>query len=61
MRYKLTSQAEADLLEIWRYTAKTWGKTQADRYFGKIEDCFKNIAADKARSKPPLAVFWTIK
>jgi toxin ParE1/3/4 len=57
MRYELTSEAEADLLNIWDYTAKTWGKAQADRYFAKIEDCFENIAAGKVRRKQPLAAY----
>jgi toxin ParE1/3/4 len=60
-KYELTSHAEADLLEIWRYTAKTWGRAQADRYFSSIEDCFKNIAAGKAVSKKPLAAHPKLK
>lgn len=53
--YELTCAAEDDVLRIWRYTAKEWGKQQADRYFGKIEECFETIAGGRARSKQPLA------
>lgn len=30
------AQAEADLLEIWRYSFETWGEAQADRYYDAL-------------------------
>ena len=59
--YKITEDAEADLLKIWQYTAKTWGRAQADNYFHQIEDCFNKIAAGKARSRQPLAAHKKLK
>jgi len=59
--YELTLQAEDDLLGIWRYTAKHWGKPQADRYFGTIEACFNAIGAGEVRSKNPLPAYKNLK
>lgn len=55
--YKLTRQAEADLLEIWHYTAKTWGRMQADRYLRQLESCFKKIAKGEIVGKRPLSSY----
>jgi toxin ParE1/3/4 len=30
--YRLSPRAERDLVEIWRYTNKQWGREQANRY-----------------------------
>ena len=60
-KYELTEQAEADIISIWRYTAKNWGKTQADNYFKKIENCFDKIANDKIVGKTPLAAYKKLK
>ena len=30
--YRLTPAAKYDLLEIWNYTKKNWGKKQAEKY-----------------------------
>ena len=32
-----TPLAEADLKDIWRYSFKNWGETQADDYLEKLE------------------------
>lgn len=52
--YELTLDAEHDLLDIARYTIKTWGREQADRYETKLTDCFAAIAAGQARASTPL-------
>ncbi len=49
--YELTSEAEADLEEIARYTIEEWGESQAESYLGKISQCLKNIATNKAASR----------
>lgn len=36
MKYRLRSQAEADLEEIWSYTVARWGLTQAEKYMGGV-------------------------
>jgi len=50
--YELTLDAESDLEEISRYTIKQWGEEQAKVYLDKISQCFKDIAKDKAVSRP---------
>ena len=36
--------AQADLAGIWRYSAKTWGPNQADRYTDEIRDACQVLA-----------------
>lgn len=38
--YGLTPLAEADLEEIWRYTAETWSVQQADKYILTLSQIF---------------------
>jgi toxin ParE1/3/4 len=45
-RYIVLPKAEADLHDIWRYTAEHWGVEQADRYIRDIEMRFQAIADD---------------
>ena len=49
--YDLTLAAETDLRDIWRYTYKTWGPEQADKYFDQIEACCEAVGDRRARSK----------
>jgi toxin ParE1/3/4 len=49
--YQLTPAAEADLREIVRYTIQQWGRKQARRYAGLLEDGFHRIAENKAYSR----------
>jgi len=50
LSYSLTQQAEEDMkaIAIARYTLKQWGKVQSMRYAGKMERCFREIAAGSA-------------
>jgi plasmid stabilization system protein ParE len=52
--YTLTLDAEADLLQIARYTVQRWGKDQARIHQAKLEVCFEKIATENAiaRSLP---------
>lgn len=45
--YVLTSDAEADLREIIRYTRRQWGDMQTRRYIVKLQTCIENLT--KAR------------
>ncbi|MBO5380567.1 MAG: type II toxin-antitoxin system RelE/ParE family toxin [Bacteroides sp.] len=39
-KYVLSKLAEKDLKSIWRYTAETWSRSQADRYVkGLLQTC----------------------
>lgn len=48
MPYKLTPEAENDLIEIYVFGFQNFGETQAEKYFSDFEDCFQLI------SKTPL-------
>ena len=43
-RYKLSNAAQEDLIRIHRYGIKTFGMTQADKYFDMFFDYFDIIA-----------------
>lgn len=49
--YQLTPDADNDLLEIARYTLKTWGDEQTARYEGKLHRCFEEIARGQVRAR----------
>jgi toxin ParE1/3/4 len=44
--------ADADLTDIFSYSATTWGWDQAERYTGEIIAIFSRLAADPAAGKP---------
>ncbi len=43
-KIKLTRLSEDDLETILKYTLKTWGKRQAERYLGDLQACFEELA-----------------
>jgi len=43
-KYKLSNIAREDLIRIHHYGVKTFGMTQADRYFDSFFECFDIIA-----------------
>jgi plasmid stabilization system protein ParE len=49
--YQLTPEADSDVLEIARYTIKTWGEQQAERYEAKLRRCFEAIASGRAKAR----------
>lgn len=51
-RYFFSPAADADLVEIWLYTAETWSADQADTYTGRIVEACSGIAAGRTRGKP---------
>ncbi|MGZ2259659.1 type II toxin-antitoxin system RelE/ParE family toxin [Roseobacter sp. A03A-229] len=46
--------AEADLEEIWIYTAQEWSGEQAEMYTNDIVDVFEDITAGKKAGRPAL-------
>lgn len=46
--YRLSPAAEADLDEIWRYTATTWSTEKAQDYNDTLFDAFVLIAENPA-------------
>jgi toxin ParE1/3/4 len=45
-RYVLSPRAQADLDEIWDYTAVTWGLDQAEDYIRLLQHAIEAIADD---------------
>jgi toxin ParE1/3/4 len=45
---RFSRRAEADLLSIGDYTLRTWGRAQAARYIGELEDCCQMLSDNPA-------------
>lgn len=43
--YRLAAPAQRNLREIVRYTLRTWGEDQADRYLESLRKCMASLAA----------------
>ena len=43
-KYKLSPQAEQDLLDIFLFGIENWGEKQADDYANELESCFELLA-----------------
>ena len=52
MSYRLSDRAQADLVEIWDYSAKQWGVDQADRYIDALMARFGWLSGNAALWKP---------
>ena len=50
--YLLRPLAEADLEEIWLYTAKLWSMEQADSYIRSFADAFGGLAKGLKQGRP---------
>lgn len=53
--YRLTLPAEADVVGIWQYTAKTWSVAQAEEYHSALETRFERLAAGPFRTHEEVA------
>lgn len=51
LQYRFVRDAQRDLKAIWRYTFRTWGERQAEKYTGGIKSCCETLAAHPARGK----------
>lgn len=51
MKYRFIPDAEDDLVRIWKYTRRKWGKEQAAHYHNQLETCFDRIAQDRISTK----------
>jgi toxin ParE1/3/4 len=49
--YRLRPQAEADLEQIWLYTAERWSPDQAERYLRMIVTVFGELASGEKRGR----------
>ena len=50
--FRLTAKARADLLEIGRYTQRTWGRDQRNRYLSHLDEAFHLLAQEPDRGRP---------
>ena len=50
--YLVSPRAQADLDEIWDYSAQRWGEDRAERYIRELWEGIKNVAADPRRARP---------
>ncbi|MFM7363307.1 MAG: type II toxin-antitoxin system RelE/ParE family toxin [Cuspidothrix sp.] len=49
--FRLTKLAKQDLLSIGRYTQKTWGSEQRNRYLTMLDDYFYILAQDPNKGR----------
>jgi toxin ParE1/3/4 len=49
--YVLSPRAQADLDEIWDYTAERWNEDQADRYIRDIRGAIEAVARDPRQGR----------
>jgi toxin ParE1/3/4 len=43
MKYRISSKAQADLINIWKFTFDSWSIDQTDRYYNLIIDKIQEI------------------
>jgi toxin ParE1/3/4 len=62
MSYKLTPEAENDLIEIYLYGFKNFGEAQAESYFSELEEVFRMlgetplICRERLEFSPPVRI-----
>lgn len=62
MPYKLTPEADHDLIEIYVHGFQTFGEPQAERYFSELEACFHVLSEtplmcrDRTEFTPPVRI-----
>ena len=52
LTYVLSPMAEADLEDIWIYTAQEWSREQAEIYTNDIIDTFEALAEGQKKGRP---------
>ncbi len=57
MTYRLSARAEADLTNVWVYSAEQWGVDQADRYIDAVLYRFSWLLENRAlwKVRPDIA------
>ena len=54
--YLLSPAAQADLGQIWDYSARNWGEEQADRYILNIRDACNALSDGSRQGRPVEAI-----
>jgi len=49
--FRLTQQAQADLILIARYTQKEWGSSQRNLYLKYMDKCFHELSVNPSMGK----------
>jgi len=49
--FRLTRQAQADLISIARYTQKEWGISQRNLYLKDMDKCFHELSVNPSMGK----------
>jgi plasmid stabilization system protein ParE len=49
--FRLTTKARADLRAIGRYTQRTWGQDQRNRYLSRFDEAFHLLAREPDRGR----------
>jgi toxin ParE1/3/4 len=44
MLYRITPEADSDIIGIYMYGFQNFGETQAEKYFLELEDCFQFLS-----------------
>ena len=52
VQIQFTNAARQDLKDIFRYTVRTWGRPQAEKYSQQLKQHVTKIAQDMAFSRP---------
>jgi toxin ParE1/3/4 len=50
--FRLTAKARADVIDIGRYTQRTWGRDQRNRYLSRRDEAFHLLAQEPDRGRP---------
>jgi len=50
-RYIVSPRAQADIEEIWNYTAKTWGVDQAEAYVRALQAAIETVAEEPRKGR----------
>jgi toxin ParE1/3/4 len=62
MLYKITPEADNDLIDHYTYGFLNFGETQAEKYFSELGDCFQFlsenplICRERIEFKPPVRI-----
>ena len=62
MKYKLSKNADTDLVELYLYGCQQFGEKQAEQYFSELENCFQLlsetplICRERIEFNPPVRI-----
>lgn len=51
LNYRLTPDAQSDLIDIRRYTVKQWGETQSQKYLAELRQTIRLLAETPSLGK----------